>query len=166
MKIRLRRIQIDKDLIFAYQWYNNPRVLIGSEGKHVSGYDLTTIKRMYTHLNTIGHVYIIEVYVNNHWHPIGDVTLSKTMNPIVIGDDQFHHKGIGKRVILLLIHLAEFYQFKHLNVNKVFEYNIASQKLFESMGFIKTSEKLDDNGEKYFQYHINLEEHNEGIISD
>ncbi|TDM50946.1 N-acetyltransferase [Macrococcoides goetzii] len=154
-QIRLRLLNIDKDIKYAEKWYNNRRVLLGSEGINVSGYDELTIRRMYNDLNAKGTVFIIEI-MDKHWIPVGDITLSPTTLPIIIGEDKYVGKGIAKRAMKLLLKIAKYNDYKEIKISKVFDYNINSQKLFESLGFEKSELITDSKGEIYYQYYLKL----------
>ncbi|WP_053072015.1 hypothetical protein [Ornithinibacillus contaminans] len=84
--LQSRPIQLNRDLHIALLWYQDEEVLYYSEGEGTSPYNITIIERMYNLLTKIGEVYIIEVNIDDKWISIGDVTLSKDMIPIVIGD--------------------------------------------------------------------------------
>lgn len=155
--LRLRPILLPGDLTIALPWYQDEEVLYFSEGEGTPPYDLTTIERMYNYLIKIGEVYIIEVNQRENWIPIGDVTLSKDMLPIVIGHKKFRGKGIGKRVIQLLIERAKELNWKQIRVNKIYSYNVASRKMFEGLGFNKTKMSFDDKGRKYNSFQLLLE---------
>lgn len=153
--IRLRLLNIDKDIKYAEKWYKNQRVLLSSEGINVSGYDESTIRRMYNDLNTKGTVFIIEI-MDKHWIPIGDITLSPTTVPIIIGEDKYVGKGIAKRAMKLLIKIAKYNNYNEIKVSKVFDYNINSQKLYESLRFEKSELITVSKGELYYQYYLKL----------
>ncbi|MUK90621.1 GNAT family N-acetyltransferase [Ornithinibacillus sp. L9] len=155
--IRLRPIRLPEDLPIALPWYQDEEVLYFSEGVGTSAYGLPTIERMYKYLTTVGEVYLIEVHDRHNWLPVGDVTLSKDMIPIVIGDQDYRGKGIGKRVIKLLIEQAKEFNWEQIKVNKVYEYNVASRKLFEGLGFKQTATNVDDSRRKYYSYELKLE---------
>lgn len=71
--------------------------------------------------------------------------------PIVIGDKNYRGKGIRKKVIKTLIERAKELEFEKLNVREIYSYNAASQRLFESMRFIKSS-----NTKNGFSYLIKI----------
>ena len=56
----------------------------------------------------------IEVKEKGEWFPIGDVTLSQDNFPIVIGNPTYQHRGIGKKVLSILIELARVKGWKEL----------------------------------------------------
>ncbi|ONI47829.1 hypothetical protein AN644_03790 [Candidatus Epulonipiscium fishelsonii] len=60
--------------------------------------------------------------------------------PIVIGDVAYRGKGIGKKVIAALIGRAKSLGFSSLNIKEIYKYNIPSQRVFESLGFVKENE--------------------------
>lgn len=155
--LRLRPIQIPDDLIIALPWYQDEEVLYYSEGVGTSPYDIDIIERMYSYLRKIGEVYIIEVNQNEGWTPIGDVTLSKDMIPIVIGSKDYRGKGVGKRVISLLIERAKELNWNEMKVNKVYSYNVSSKKMFERLGFKKVAKKFDDKGREYSCFELRLD---------
>jgi len=106
-ELRLRPIQLPEDLTAALPWYRDKEVLYYSEGEGTLPYDLKTIERMYHYLLEIGELYIIEFNQGYEWIPIGDAALSKRMIPIVIGSKDYRGRGIGTRVISLLIKRAK-----------------------------------------------------------
>lgn len=79
------------------------------------------------------------------------------MIPIVIGLKDFRARGIGKRVINLLIIRARELKWKRLKVNKIYVYNLASRKMFEDLGFRKTETNLDNRGREYNSFEFVLE---------
>lgn len=131
----------------ALPWYTNPTVLYFSEGVTDKVYDLTVIERMYSYLTDIGELYFIEVY-EDQWKAIGDVTLSEVNMPIALGDEKYFGRGIGKRVISKLIERAKEIGMKRIYIPSIYVYNIRSQNLFKSMGFIEVS---SDDKEKSFE---------------
>ena len=155
--LRLRPIRLPDDLIIALPWYQDKEVLYYSEGVGTSPYDIAIIERMYSYLGKIGEVYIIEINQSEGWTPIGDATLSKDMLPIVIGKKEFRGKGVGKRVISLLIEKAKELNWNEMKVNKVYSYNISSKKMFERLGFKKIATKLDDKGREYSCFELRFD---------
>ncbi|HAX74129.1 MAG TPA: GNAT family N-acetyltransferase [Firmicutes bacterium] len=137
--LRLRMPQ-KSEWDLALPWYENPKVMYLSEGISDEVYTLFNIYNMYEFLSTRGDFYYIEVLENNKWKPIGDVTLWDENLPIAIGDETYWGQGIGRQVLLALIERAKQKGMKKLLVPAIFHYNIASQKLFESVGFVLVSE--------------------------
>lgn len=143
--IRLRRVasvEWEKALL----WYQNKTIMKHVIGNEEKIYQMDDIKRMYEHLDAIGELYFIE-YLEEEWISIGDVTLARTMIPIVIGHDNYFGIGIGKKVILSLIERAQSIGLQKLIVSDIYHDNIRSKRLFTSLGFTKTGDTL--NGESY-----------------
>lgn len=144
-KLRLRRF--DDNYNFALQWYQDLELVKLVDGPAASVYTKEKLKRMYEYLNCRGELYFIEVLEENKYKPIGDVALCKDNLPIVIGDKLYHNKGIGKGVLRSLILRARELELECINVQEIYDYNICSQKLFESFDF-KQSGKTK-NGKSY-----------------
>lgn len=103
---------------------------------------------MYADLAFESDFFIIETLLkNNEWLPIGDVTLAKDCMPIVIGDSRFRGRGFAKQILLKLIALAREKGFFEINLKEIFDANIPSIKLFESVGFKKNQKTK--NGYSY-----------------
>ncbi len=67
--------------------------------------------------------------------------------PIVIGEEKNRGRGIGRKVILALAERGRALGFPCLYVRKIYDYNIASGKCFESAGF-QVFEKVE-GGESF-----------------
>ncbi|WP_042224689.1 GNAT family N-acetyltransferase [Oceanobacillus manasiensis] len=154
--LRLRSAQLPKDIYHAFPWYQDEEILFYSEGEGTTPYDLQTIERMYKRLMEIGELYIIEYFQANRWYAIGDVTLSRNMMPIVIGEKDYRGKGIGKCVITMLIKRAMKLGWSSLKVNKIYTYNTPSRTLFEKSGFVKVATKIDKKGREYNQFELEI----------
>ncbi len=144
-EIRLRSISIEEDIVNAIQWYHDPEVLYYSEGVGMAPYDEITIRRMYSTLSAMGYVYIIEIKEKNTWKPIGDAALARITIPIVIGSPEYRSRGIGKKVLSLLIAKARDMGWKELSVKGIFSYNERSLNLYTAAGFVE-SERTPGNG--------------------
>ncbi|MCL5102147.1 MAG: hypothetical protein M1544_02220, partial [Candidatus Marsarchaeota archaeon] len=59
--IRLRPIDLEKDMGHFLEWYSNPDVLFYSEGPRAMPYGPDVIERMNKALSEIGEAYIIEI---------------------------------------------------------------------------------------------------------
>ncbi|MBF0716200.1 GNAT family N-acetyltransferase [Gemelliphila palaticanis] len=55
----------------------------------------------------------------------------------MIGDKNYHNKGIGSKVVTTLINRARDLDFKELYVEEIYDWNIGSIKLFTGLGFKK-----------------------------
>lgn len=135
-ELRLRKF--DGEYSFAFDWYQDEETVKLVDGVGAKRYDFNKLKRMYEYLNTKGELYYIEILDDRKFVPIGDVTFWKEDMPIVIGNKNYRGKGIGKKVIKVLLERARELGYKEIKVREIYVYNIASQKLFESMGFKKT----------------------------
>lgn len=134
--LRLRKF--DNKFSFAFDWYQDEDTVKLVDGLNAKKYDFNTLKSMYQYLNNVGELYFIEILENNEFIPIGDVTFWKDDMPIVIGDKNYRNKGIGKKVIEALIGRAKELGYQEIKVREIYTYNIASQRLFESVGFKKS----------------------------
>ncbi|MBS4536507.1 GNAT family N-acetyltransferase [Clostridium sp. D2Q-14] len=146
-ELRLR--EFDNKYTFALDWYQDEATVKLVDGLDGNRYDLDKLKRMYEYLNNIGELYFIEILENDEFIPIGDVTFWKEDMPIVIGDKRYRGKGIGKKVIEALIERAKELDYKEIKVREIYTYNVASQKLFESIGFEKS-----ENTANSFSYRL------------
>ncbi|WP_066507057.1 GNAT family N-acetyltransferase [Abyssisolibacter fermentans] len=124
----------------ALKWYQNKKVMYFSEGVTDKVYTMNEINRMYTYLDKIGELYFIEVFKDNKWKAIGDVTLSDKNMPIVIGDEDYWGKGIGNEVIKKLLQRAKDIGMKKIEIQTIYHYNERSKNLFTSLGFKKNKE--------------------------
>ena len=79
----------------------------------------------YKNQKSVGVCGLINLDLNNHNAEIA----------IIIGEKKFHGKGIGKETLINLLN----YGFQKLNLHRisanVFEFNVTSQKFFESLDF-------------------------------
>ena len=146
--LRLRRFDGNYD--FAFEWYQDPETVRLVDGRAES-YSYEKLTNMYNYLNGKGELYFIEVNEDGKWKPIGDVTFWQEDMPIVIGDPNYRRKGIGKKVISALIERGRAKGYDKLYVGEIYDFNIGSQKCFESVGF-RSYEKT----EKGSRYVLNL----------
>lgn len=133
--LRLRKFDYKYD--FALQWYQDEELVRLVDGPDSEIYTLAKLKRMYEYLNNKGELYFIEIKEGEDFVPIGDVTIWEDDMPIVIGNKKYQGQGIGKKVIASLIERGRELGFQRMNVREIYSYNISSQKLFKSMGFIE-----------------------------
>lgn len=131
--LRLKKLE-GEDVAFAREWYLDPDILLPMDGA-VNPYSLENIKGMYQYLRRHGELYIIEYLENGEWNPIGDVTFWREDMPIVIGRKDLHGRGIGKRVVHSLIERAREIGYSEIYVQEIYDFNLASQKMFEGCGF-------------------------------
>ena len=130
--LRLRKFDDVYD--FALEWYQDAELVWLVDGKR-EPYSEEKLARMYRYLDRQGELYFIEAMENGWWSPIGDVTFWREDMPIVIGDPAFRGKGVGKAVISALIQRGRELGYPTLRVEEIYDWNIASRKCFESLGF-------------------------------
>jgi len=138
-------IEIDRDLrlrkytddcAFALDWYQDEETLLLVDGTN-QPYHIEKLYQMYHYLQSKGEVYFIETKTvdDSDYVPIGDVTFWQNDMPIVIGNKNFRGKGIGTKVVKVLIKRALELSFPYLEIAEIYNYNIGSQKLFKNLGF-------------------------------
>lgn len=122
--------------------YQNPTVYQNSEGIFDESRipNLEYVKGMCSYLQKVGELYYIEVLVDCEFIPIGDVTVKPENPPIAIWFDKYHGKGIGKLVMQTLIQRLRALGYSKITGSTVYRWNIASQKLHEGLGFVRTNE--------------------------
>lgn len=143
--VRLRPIVLPDDVDLAVHWYQDPEVLHYSEGG-AEPYDADQVYNMYEYLLNKGEVFIIEVKSHNGWIGVGDISLCSDSLPIVIGNQEYRSKGIGGKVLDLMIEYAKSQGRDKLRVNSIYTYNERSRRLFESRGFAALKTYVDDEG--------------------
>ena len=105
-------------------------------------YDLPLLKGMYKYLNRHGELFYIK-YKNRL---CGDVCLQPSGEVNIVIAKPFQNKHIGRRVMKEIIQLAKQLQIPQLHA-EIYAFNTQSQKMFESIGFVKVDEE---------QYVLNL----------
>lgn len=133
--LRLRKY--DGNYRQAIAWYRDPVVYRGSEGitdpERVP--DENYIEGMYRWLSEHGECYWIEALEDGTFVPIGDITVKAENMPIVIGAARWRGRGVGKMVMEAAIRRAREMGFPKLYGSEVYDFNTASQRLHESLGF-------------------------------
>jgi RimJ/RimL family protein N-acetyltransferase len=154
--LRLRPVELPDDLDAAESWYRDPEVLIYSQAPGTPPMERERVERMYRYQASKGEFYIIEVAVDGRWHPIGDVGLEPDTMPIVIGDAAWRSRGIGRRVLRLLIRRAESLGWPSLQAKYIWPENERSRRLFVGAGFRLTETGVDEHGALYERYRLDL----------
>lgn len=95
-------------------------------------YDLELLKRMYHYLNKHGELF----YVKYKNRLCGDICLQPSGEVNIVISKPFQNKHIGRRVIGEIIHLAKEQHMQKLHA-EIYSFNKQSQKMFQSMGFVK-----------------------------
>lgn len=142
--LRLRKYDSVHD--FALAWYQDEETNYLVDGKRGT-YDMEQLARMYHYLDHAGELYFIEIFENGTYKPIGDVTFWQGDMPIVIGEPAYRGKGIGRKVISALIERGRSLKFDHLSVALIYDWNEASRRCFESLGF--TAHEKKEKGSAY-----------------
>ena len=133
----LRLRAYDGNFQIAIPWYQDQTVYYNSEGIEDPAKipDEDYVRRMYEYLDKHGELYFIEVLEGGRFVPIGDVTLKEENLPIVIGVSKYRGQGIGKKVMKTILRRAKEVGFKKIYGSAVYDYNIVSQRLHESLGY-------------------------------
>ena len=131
--LRLRKYDGVHD--FALEWYLDKDTVYLVDGKR-DPYTMERLGGMYRYLNNAGELYFIEVLENGTYKPIGDVTFWQEDMPIVIGDQNYRGKGIGRKVISALIERGKKLEYDYLAVGEIYDWNEGSRRCFDSVGFI------------------------------
>lgn len=154
--LRLRAYDPLRDVDTALLWYRDAEVLRMSEGPGASPFDRPRVARMYEHLSSVGELYMIEVFEASGWRTVGDVTLAHDTLPIVIGEARYRGRGLGSRVLDLLIARARGLGWVQLEAKRIFTYNAASRRLFSSRGFRRIESGVDTQGPPFERYRLLL----------
>ena len=121
----------------ALTWYQDVDLVELVDGIRIP-YSLEKLNAMYSYLEEQGDLFWIEFLEKGEWLPIGDVTLSQENLPIVIGNPAYQHQGLGRKVLRTLIDLARQRGWKELKVQEIYDFNHASRRCFESLGFVES----------------------------
>jgi L-amino acid N-acyltransferase YncA len=119
----------------ALEWYQDLELCKQVDNRDAA-YDLPLLKRMYEYLNAHGDLYYIQ-YKNSL---CGDVCLQPSGEVNIVIAKPFQNKHIGRRVICELITLARKKGIPELRA-EIYSFNTQSQRMFRSVGFVKTAEE-------------------------
>lgn len=153
--VRLRRfdptLADDGLLSRLLVWYQDPETVRLVDGPEADVYDPDKLLLMFRYMNDHGELYLIERCCNerrchDHWLPIGDVGLQAEAIPIVLSAEH-RRQGIGRAVIKTLIGRARELGWRSVQVSDIYSYNVASRRLFESLGFVVVGDT--ENGHRY-----------------
>lgn len=122
---------------FALSWYQDPVVYYNSEGITDPDKipDMAYLNRMYSYLNQVGELYFIEVLENGVYKPIGDTAVKTENPPIAIGKARYRGQGLGKLVLEAVLKRAKEAGIPKITGTVVYDYNEASKRLHESLGY-------------------------------
>ena len=79
------------------------------------------------------------------WTPIGDASITMEKTPITIGVEEYWEKGLGTKVLAMLISRARKIWLKKLKVSGIYEYNERSLRLYRKAGFSETEHFEEDS---------------------
>lgn len=133
----LRLRSYDGNYQVAIPWYQDETVYYNSEGisDPAKMPDAEYVREMYEYLTSHGELYFIEVFENGNFRAIGDVTLKAENPPIVIGVPKYRGKGIGTKVMGVILQRAKEIGIKKIFGSTIYDYNTASRRLHENLGF-------------------------------
>lgn len=124
----------DGYLDFALIWHQDLELVWLIDGDQEC-YSLDLLNRMYDYLSKNGECYFIEIFEDDQFIPIGDLTLFTDDFAIAIGDRRYWKKGIGTKVLHRMIERARELGFVEILVEEIYDWNLGSRKLFEKCGF-------------------------------
>ncbi|HEM5491628.1 TPA: GNAT family N-acetyltransferase [Streptococcus suis] len=131
-QVRLRRYDGRHD--FAFEWHQDLELVWLIDGDQ-ERYSQDLLDRMYDYLSKNGECYFIEIFEDDQFVPIGDVTLFADDFAIAIGDKRYWKKGIGTKVLHRMIERAREVGLEEILVEEIYDWNTGSRKLFEKCGF-------------------------------
>lgn len=138
--LRLKKYNGDYAAFLA--GYQDPFVYQNSEG--IFDEDkiptLDYVKGMCDYLSANGELYVIEILEADQYVAIGDVTVKPENPPIAIWFEGYRNKGIGTLVMKTVLARLKSLGFEKITGSTVYKWNTASQRLHESLGFVRTGE--------------------------
>lgn len=144
--LRLRPVQIPEDVARAVSWYRDPEVLRLSQGEETPPFDEEIVERMFRAMVSRCEVYMIEVRLPEGWHTVGDASLCATAGtPITIGDGKFRSRGLGKRVLDLLVARARALGWARMVVSGIYTDNERALRLYRGAGFSTTGQTGEES---------------------
>ncbi|MGN1398587.1 MAG: GNAT family N-acetyltransferase [Erysipelotrichaceae bacterium] len=148
----IRLVKFYRPYPFAYKWYQDIDTVKMVDGVEVER-SAAEVDNMYNYQAKNSELYFIEVKdAEGNYCPIGDCSFELTDITIVIGDKEYRHKSIGKKVIGALIDRARQLQLKKVYVSDIYDFNLASRKLFTSLGF-----KVDQKTKLGHSYKLDID---------
>lgn len=111
-------------------WYQDPTLC-----KQVDNidevYSVNRLQKMYEYLSTHGDCF----YIEYQGILVGDITLKNDGEISIVISAAYQNQHIGRRCIQNIIELAKEKQFHQVKA-EIYDFNIQSQKMFLSVGFI------------------------------
>jgi len=121
-------------------WYQDQETVRLIDGPDAEIYDMAKIKAMYQYMSDHGELYLVErLSSERDWIPIGDAGLQRQAVPIVLAPDH-RGQGIGSAVIKVLIIRARELGWQSLEVSDIYDYNVVSRRMYESLGFVRVAD--------------------------
>jgi len=117
------------------KWYQDPELCRQVDNRD-QVYDLDLLKRMYRYLNTHGDLFYIK-YKNRL---CGDVCLQPDGEVNIVIAKPFQNKHIGRMAMHEIIRMAAEKKIPELYA-VIYSFNDQSQRMFESVGFVKTDDE-------------------------
>lgn len=155
--LRLRPVRIPDDVALAVPWYRDPDVLHLAQGEETDTWDAAMVERMYREMATRCEVFIIEVTVGGTWLAVGDAAACPTAGtPIVIGEREWRSRGLGRRVLALLVGRAQTLGWSKMVVSGVFVDNERARRLYEGAGFRITGQTGEDTVRPMWKMELSL----------
>lgn len=154
--LRLRPVKLPEDIARALPWYADPEVMEFSEDCS-EPYGEKDVGGMYRYFLKRGEVYIIEVRGEpGEWLPVGDVALTSKSVPIVIGVPEYRNRGLGRRVLSLIIDRARGLGWTKLATKGIWIRNQRSRRAFEAVGFRLVDTGPDNGGRESWFHELDL----------
>lgn len=124
------------DFDTTLSWYQDPSLCKQVDNIDYT-YDLDRLIRMYRYLCKNGKCF----YIMFGQSIVGDITLLDNNELAIVVSKEYQNKKIGKRALEKLIDIAKKDGRKFLKA-EIYSFNIQSQKMFESLGFIKKENEM------------------------
>ena len=140
----------DGYLDFALIWHQDLELVWLIDGDQEC-YSLDLLNRMYDYLSKNGECYFIEIFEDDQFIPIGDLTLFADDFAIAIGDKRYWKKRIGTKVLHRMIERAREVGLEEILVEEIYDWNLGSRKLFEKCGF-----EVVEKTQKGWSYRLTL----------
>ena len=126
--------------------YQDPFIYQNSEGIFDDSRrpDLDYVKGMCDYLSMNGDLYYIEAKEGDQYIPIGDVTIKSENPPIAIWKDFYRGKGIGKKVMRVVIEQLKEKGETRITRSCIYKWNHPSKRMHDSLGFHLVEETEDE----------------------
>ncbi len=138
--LRLKRF--DGEMEKMLEGYNDPVVYQNSEGifdpEKIP--DRNYIERMCKYLESVGELYVIQIFENGAYSSIGDVTIKSDNPPITIWQEEYRGIGIGSKAMTAVIKRLSALGYSKITGTVIFKWNVASQRMHEHIGFYRIGE--------------------------